>query len=443
MIRRLLLGLLSATAGGACVSAADWPQWRGPARDGKSADTGLLMAWPEGGPKLMWKIDTAGAGYGQPAVVGDKVYLIGSSTGKMGGVDSVQCLSSKDGSKVWSVEIDTAKGQYADNWGGGPRATPTIDGEFLYALGETGDLVCLKTADGAKVWSKNLVKDFGGDIPQWGYAESVLVSGDHVVVTPGGKKPGRGENISATQKPDFQGAIVALDKKTGKTVWVCKELKDPAGYSSVMPVEVGGVKTYVQQTYTASIGVRASDGKLLWRNKELPRATAVIPTPVIDGSLAFFTSGYSAGCELVEMKADGQGGVDGKIAYTKNKSLSNHTGGAIVIEGHVYGHSDQGGWTCLNLKDGKAAWQTQKFPKGSITFADGMGYCYAETTGEIARIQPNATEWKEVDRFKLPGKSPTRPNSGKFWPHPVVANGILFIRDYELLYAYNVKAAAE
>lgn len=427
MIRRLLLGFATVAAISSAATAADWPQWRGPNRDGKSGDTGLLKSWPADGPKLLWKLEDVGAGYGQPVVIGDKFYLTGSSSNKKNGKDSIVCLSAKDGSKVWEKEITTANGNYMDGWGGGPRNTPTVDGAHIYVLGATGDLACLKLADGSNVWSKNLVSDFGGKIPTWGYSESVLIDGDSLLCTPGN---GTG--------------MVSLDKKTGKTIWACKDFTDGAGYSSIMIATVGGMKLYVQQTMNSSLAVRADNGKLMWKTGELGRRTAVIPTPIIDGNLAFFTAGYGAGCELVEMKFEG-GKVDGTLKYSKNKTLVNHHGGVIQDGDFIYGHSDNGGWTCLDFKNkGEAAWQYSKHGKGSIAYADGLFYCYSEGKGELALIESNSKEWKQLGKFTIPETSAKRKGtSGLVWPHPVIANGMLILRDYEKLFVYNVKGSAE
>ena len=424
MTARALLFLAAATG---TAAAADWPQWRGPNRDGKSADTGLLKEWPKDGPKLLWSAKTPeaiGAGYGTPAVVGDKLYVIGADGNKNSSKELVTCLSARDGGKVWQTALTTTSGNYADRWGGGPRSTPTTDGDRLYALGATGDLVCLSTADGKEVWRKNLVSDFGGKVPNWGYSESPLIDGNKVVVTPGAK-----------------GGVAALDKKTGETVWVCKELSDGAGYSSLIPTEVGGTRLYVQQTMLHAVGIRANDGKLLFQVGEIGRQTAVIPTPVVVGDIAFFTAGYGAGCEAYKLAPDGPGGVKAQKIYSKNKVVENHHGGVIEFGGHVYGHSNKAGWVCFDYKTGPddPVWANQRFAKGSIAFADGYFFCYSETDGALARIKATPTAWEEAGRFTIPATSKLRVGTqGKVWPHPVIANGKLYLRDYELLYCYDL-----
>ena len=424
--------LVSAVA----VPAADWPQWRGPNRDGASAEKGLLKAWPKEGPKLAWKVEDAaavGTGYGSPAVVGDKVYLIGGDGPKKDAKELCTCLSAKDGSKVWQTKLTTSGGDFLDMWGGGPRATPTVAGDHLYVLGAMGDVSCLTTADGKVVWTKNLKKDLGGTTPAkgpwWGHSESPLVDGDNVIVTPGGA-----------------GGVTALDKKTGNVAWVCKELTDDPGYSSAVVADVGGVRQYVQQTAKSAVGVRATDGKLLWQVGEIKRATAVIPTPVVADGYAFFTASYGAGCEAFTLTKDGDGTKATKV-YSDNHVLANHHGGVVRVGDYLYGHSDARGgvnaWVCFEYKKGSDApvWKAPGVGKGSVTLADGMLYCFAEKDGTLALVKATPDKYEEVSRFAIPSKSKLRTGTqGAVWAHPVVANGKLYLRDFEKLFVFDVAA---
>ena len=430
---RIAACLLSAVFLTAPAFAADWPQWRGPNRDGISAEKGLMDKWPADGPKLVWKktdLADIGAGYGSPAVVGGKMYIIGSDGPKQDAKEFVTCLNVKDGSKVWQTKLTTSAGKFLDGWGGGPRATPTVDGGFLYVLGATGDLVCLTADKGEVRWTKNLATDFGGGVPQWGYSESVLIDGDTLVCTPGGK-----------------GGMVALNKATGEAVWQCKEINDGAGYSSIVITEAGGVRQYVQQTNAKTggvIGVRAKDGKLLWKAGEIERPVAVIPTPIVAGEYVFFTSGYNAGCGCVKLEKDGDG-VKATELYKRNKLLANHHGGVVRIGDYVYGHSDTSGWVCFDFKKGgdEPAWKHKGVGKGSCTLADGLLYCVSEKTGEVALVKPTEKEYQEVSRFTIPAQSELRKKQQMggmtgVWAHPVIADGKLFVRDFDLLYVYDV-----
>ncbi|WP_246539377.1 PQQ-binding-like beta-propeller repeat protein [Telmatocola sphagniphila] len=420
---RLVVSLASTLGITGLALAADWPQWRGPNRDGISEEKHLLKEWPKAGPKLLWKFDKAGTGHGSVSVAKGFVYLMGSDDVDTGKDEYVLCLNEKTGKEVWKHALGTTDGKYNFGYGNGPRGTPTVDGDKLYVLGAKGDLVCLNTKDGSPVWNKNLVKDFGGGIPTWGYAESPLIDGDKVVLTPGGGK----------------GAVVALNKTTGETIWACKELKDGAGYSSIIIADVDGVKQYIQQSMESSFGVRASDGKLLWQQKNLGRRTAVIPTPVYYDHHVFCTTGYQVGCELIKLSKDGDGTKAEKV-YA-NKAMINHHGGVVRVNDKIYGFNDKGGiWECLDfLKESEEpVWSSKKLGKGCITYANGNFILQAEDKGTIVMIEASPKGWIEKGRFELPQLTSLAHKGGKNWPHPVVANGKLFVRNYDLIYCYDI-----
>jgi outer membrane protein assembly factor BamB len=418
-------------------AAADWPQWRGPNRDGVSLETGLLKEWPKEGPKLDWKVKVDGVGYSSPVVVKDKLYISAAGDNKDGNDEYVLCLNRKDGSQVWKRPLPDNDKKYLTGWGSGPRSTPNIDGDRLYALSARGELLCLKTSDGSKVWGISLVKDFGGGVPGWGYSESVLIDGDKVVCTPGGAK----------------GTVLALNKMTGAKIWQSadpedKEKKisvtDGAAYASIIASEEGGVRQYITQTAEAAIGVQASDGKLLWRVKQLKRAVAVIPTPVVAGNLAFFTAGYGAGCELIKFEVK-DGAVTAKPEYTVNPCLANHHGGVVRVGDYIYGHTDKGGkWVCYDFKKGGEdfVWESKALGKGCVTCADGHLYCLGEDPkkGTVVLAEAKPDGWKEKGRFELPEKTAIPRGQGMIWAHPVVANGKLYLRDQDWLFCYDVAA---
>ena len=396
------------------LSADDWPQWRGPHRDGRSAETGLLKAWPAGGPPLAWKAGELGAGYASVAVAQGGVY----TAGDVGRENFVLRLKESDGTRVWATRLGKAG---APGWGGfgGPRGTPTLDGDRLYALGQYGELVCLETATGKEVWRRDLTKDLGGTLPEWGFSESPLVDGDRVLVTPGGAK----------------GTIAALDKKTGQPLWQSAGLTDEAQYTSLVPATIGGVPQYVQLTMASVAGISPAKGDLLWR---APRkgATAVIPTPVIKGDLVYVSSGYGTGCNLFRVTKSGDAFAATQV-YA-NKTLENHHGGVVLVGDHLYGFDERKGWTCQLLESGAAVWQEKgKLGKGSITYADGRLYCReeAEKGSKIALIEATPDGFRESGRFEQPDQS-----GKQTWPHPVIANGRLYLRDQENLFVYDVRA---
>jgi outer membrane protein assembly factor BamB len=292
-----------------------------------------------------------------------------------------------------------------------------VDGELLYSLDQWGELVCFATATGVEKWRKDLVKDLSGSRPGWGFAEAPLVDGDKVIVTPGGS----------------QGAIAALDKKSGVVLWRSKEFTDAPHYSSIIIAEIGGVRQYIQLTAASVAGVAAADGKLLWRAARRGD-TAVIPTPLQQDGFVYVTSGYGAGCNLFQVNANG-GNFAVQQVYA-NKIMVNHHGGVIKVGDLVYGYSDSKGWTCQDFKTGAAKWQNkERLGKGSISFADGHFYLRAESKGIVALIEASPAGYKEHGRFTPPDLS-----GKETWPHPVIANGRLYLRDQDLLLCYNVQA---
>ncbi len=414
----LTAGCLAALA--LAAPAADWPQWQGPDRNNVSKETGLLKSWPKDGPRLLWTYEKAGAGYAAPAVVGERIYILG----QRGDVEHVLALDVKTAKDVWASPLARYLSTGStEHYGIGPRSTPTIDGDVLYALGSQGTLVCVKNSDGKLVWKTSLPNDLQGQMmSQWGWSESPLVAGDQVVCTPGGKN----------------GTLAALDKKTGKVIWRSKRLTDTAGYSSVVVSEAGGVKQYVQQTGKADVGVAAKDGQLLWRVENPKFRTAVVPTPIIQDDLVYVTAGYQIGCNLFKLSAAGQG-IKAESLYdsTAKKSVENKHEAVVLVGEHIYGWSDseRGRWVCQELKTGKVVWESKALGRGSVTCADGHLYCYSESDGTVVLAQATPAGWKEDGRFKIPRtKKP-----GSIWAHPVVANGYLYLRDQDLIYCYNLK----
>ena len=267
--------LLTSTAR-STAPTADWPQWRGPLRNGLSSETGLLKQWPEKGPAVTWSIANLGEGYGSPALKADRIYVQGTSGIGIEARSTVFCLNRADGKTIWSVALGAKVDQ---DKGNGPRATPTLDGDRVYVLTENGDLACLRERDGSRVWSKNILQEFSASNPRWLISESPLVDGNRLIVSPGGSNAG----------------IVALDKMTGAEIWRTKELSDQAGYASCIIADVGGVRSYINFTSSAAVGVRASDGKLMWRYANVANRVANCTTPIFADNKVFFSSAYDTG----------------------------------------------------------------------------------------------------------------------------------------------------
>ena len=393
------------------LSADDWPQWRGPNRDGISRETGLLQAWPSAGPKRVWLSRDIGIGYSAPVVAGGKIFIMGTKDGK----EQLFAKEAKGGKTLWTAPLG---GILSNNWGDGPRGAATVDGDKVYALGAKGGLICANVGDGKVNWRVEMVKDLGGKVPGWGYTESVLVDGDHVICTPGGKR----------------GTLAAIDKKTGKVIWRSGDWTDGAQYASVVPAELNSQRQFIQLTQKTLAGVSARDGSVLWRNAWSGR-TAVIPTPIVRKNEVYISSGYGAGCRKITI------GVAHKVTEDySNKNIKNHHGGVLLLDGHLYGYSDGRGWTCQNLKSGDVVWDSKKLGKGCVFYADNRLYCLEESSGQVALAAADTGGWKEHGRFKLEPQTELRKRSGRIWTHPVVANGVMYLRDQELLFAFDVKA---
>jgi outer membrane protein assembly factor BamB len=388
---------------------ADWPQWRGPQRNGLSSDKGLLKQWPESGPSKVWSISNLGEGFGSLAVVGERIYVQGTS----GSASTLFCLNRADGKTIWTTSLGP---KVSEGRGNGPRSTPTVDGDRVYVLTENGDLACLRTRDASRLWSKNILKEFGGENPGWLISESPLIDGNHLIVTPGGSGA----------------SIVALDKMTGKTIWTTKELSDQAGYASCIAAEIGGVRTIMNFTSRSAVGVRASDGKLMWRYNNAANGTANCATPVFADNKVFFTSDYGTGAGLLGLSAQNGEVKAQEIYFTKD--MRNHHGGVVLVNGYLYGFSGGTGLTCIEFATGKKMWANRSVGKGSLSYADGMLYLLGEKhTVGLAEATPKG--YVERGRFSIE-------DQGKdSWAHPVVIGGKLYIRDQSTLTCYDVKSS--
>ena len=388
----------------------DSPQFRGPRRDGH-AGTGndIANSWPKSGPKPVWPANGLGAGYAAVSVANGRVYTMGA----VGNDEKVFSLNERDGKQAWSVS--TGGGAFREGQGDGPRCTPTVDGDRVYALGALGDLVCLDAKSGQRRWHKNILKEFDGRNITWGICESPLIDGDKVIVTPGGR--------GAT--------VVALNKSNGSVIWKSRAPGDPkAGYASAITVEVGGVRQYVNFTASGLIGVRANDGEFLWENSSAANRTANCSAPVFHENHIFYGSGYGTGGACVRLESNGRTTRAEEIY--KTKQMKNHHGGMVVVDGFLYG-CDEERLTCLDVLSGKVIWQDRSPGKGSITFADGLLIVRSEN-GPVTLVEANSQQYVEKGQFDQPNRS--RKNA---WAYPVVANGHLYLRDQETLLCYDLR----
>jgi outer membrane protein assembly factor BamB len=399
--------LASLPAAAATTESADWPQWRGPHRDGLSTEKGLLKEWPAAGPQKLWTTESLGAGYGAVAIAGDQIFVQGSRNRQ----SLLHCLDRATGQLRWSLPIGREGG---NDRGDGPRSTPTVQDGHVWVLTESGDLLCAKTSGGPPLWQKNLLRDFKGHNPHWLISESPLIDGNNLIVTPGGR--------GAT--------LVALDKLTGRWVWSSQGLEDEAGYSSCVTLEVGGVRCITTLTANAGVGVRASDGKLMWHYDKPANGTANCATPVVAGNKVYYTSAYGTGGGLISLAAQ-----DGEVKHSEvyfNRDMRNHHGGVVLVDGHLYGFSDAI-LTCLEFETGKVAWRDRSVGKGSLTYADGHLYLLSENNvAGLAEASPAG--YKEKSRFRIPDQG--LPS----WAHPVVCGGKLYLRNQGQLHCFAIKA---
>jgi len=392
-------------------AAGPWPHWRGPHYDDISRETGLLQQWSAEGPPRAWLFEDCGLGYAGPAIVDGRVYIMGARDGQ----DELLCLDATNGQELWATTLGP---MLENDWGNGPRSTPTVDGEYIYAMPSQGNLTCLRIKDGTIVWQKAM-QDLGGEIPNWGYAESPLVVEDRVLCTPGKEK----------------GAIAALDKATGELIWQAEELPDIAHYSSMVPMQHQGKTIAVQLLFKEFVGVDVADGQVLW-SVPWPGRVAVIPSPIVSGNRAYATAGYGCGCILVNINDD----FEPEVVY-ENKNMTNQHGGVVLYDEHLYGYSDGKGWVCQNFETGEMIWRERDaFGKGAIAYADKRFYCLSEDEGEVALVAASTDGWQEHGRFTLSPQTEQRKPRGKIWVHPVIADGKLYLRDQEYLYSYDVRA---
>jgi outer membrane protein assembly factor BamB len=403
------------------ASASDWPQWRGPERAGASRERGLLRQWPAGGPRLLWQVNDIGDGYSTPAVVGSRIYLMSNR-----GMDNefVQALSTQDGKPVWTTHVGNVGNPNQNPPYAKARSTPTVDGDLVYALGSDGDLVCLEAKTGKIRWQKNLRQEFKGQPGEWAYAESPLVDGDLVVVTPGGA----------------EATMAALNKKTGAPVWKSAiPGGDPAGYASAVVVWGGGRRQYVQLLSKGMVGVDAKTGQFLWRYKEVAKGPAQYFTPV--GSEGYVYCGaLGVGGALVRLKPEGDGVAAEQVYF--ERGLPNGIGGAVLVGDILYGTEPMQQLLAVEFTTGKVKWKADNFGWASVAHADGHLYLHL-VNGDFVLAEATPEGFREKGRFKPPAQ-PEKKKAGQFaemaFAYPVIANGRLYIRDLGTLWAYDIKA---
>ncbi len=388
----------------AAPAGGEWPQWRGSNRDGVSGESGLLKQWPAEGPPLVWKTSVAGQGYSSLSISEGRIF----TQGARGDREFVIAIDVATGKLLW----ETVSGRrFGNNRGDGPRGTPTLDGDRVYALGANGDLSCLEISTGRKIWAVNLLEEFGGSNIRWGISESPLVLGDRVLVNAGG--------------PDS--SIVALNKMDGSLIW--KSQSDKAGYSSAVPLEINGVTQVIFFTGIRALGVDVRDGRLLWEYQKVSNRTANIATPIVHGNRVFVSSNYGTGCALLEIKRNDNGFRAEEIYF--NQNMKNHHSSSILVGDVLYGYSSAI-LTALRFDTGEVLWKNRSVGKGSLVYAEGHLYCFSQN-GVVGLVEASPEAYREKGRFSIPQGALST------WSHPVVAGSRLYLRDQDNLYSFDIR----
>lgn len=393
------VGLASTLCLQLAAHADDWPRWRGPKLDAISTETGWLQKWPAGGPAKLWD-GACGVGYSSFAVANGRVYTMGNVQEQ----DTIFCFDAETGQQKWKYEYPCPAKD--PNGYHGTRCTPTIEGDRVYTVSRHGHFYCLDNATGAVKWSKDFKKDFGGVVPQWGFAGSPLIEKNWVLVEPGG--PGT--------------SVVALDKMTGEVVW--KNGTDGAGYSSLIAFDLAGERCFAQFSKDHIIARRMKDGSELWRHLWKTSYGVNATTPIIQGDEMFISSGYGYGCALLKMTPTGVTEV------WRNKNMRTHVNSCVLVNGSLYGYDDSE-LKCLDWKTGEVKWKTGGYGKGALIVADNKLMLYGQS-GKLGLAEVTPAEFKEISSFQaLPGKDT--------WANPVLANGRIYVRSLDKMAAFDVK----
>jgi outer membrane protein assembly factor BamB len=402
-MRRLLLALMLA-AFALPVSAADWPQWLGPNRNGSSPEKGLLTNWPAAGPKVLWKVP-GGDGYSSVAIHNGQAYTLVQRDGAEWAI-AVDALTGKE---KWARKLAPA---YKNKYGNGPRSTPAIEAGLLWVQSVSGPLVCLKTSDGSVVWQHDLLKEFGAQNLTWGLSASPLIEGNLVLAVPGADGA----------------AVAAFDKKTGKLAW---KLGDgAAGYASPVAVTVGAQRQLIFFTAAGLLAV-SPEGKELWRMPWKTGFDCNICTPLVLGDRLFVTSGEKVGCALFTLSANGAPEVAWESKGPKSV-MTNYWANSVEHDGHLYGVSGefdgQIDFHCVEIKTGKQKWSQAEFGKGAITLADGHLFVTTKK-GELVLLRANPEKYEEKARIKMLGENRTV---------PTISERRLYLRDRESIYCLDI-----
>ena len=398
------ISIISGLVLAASAPAEDWPQWRGSNRDGLSRETGLLQEWAPGGPPLIWKATGLGSGYSTVAVADGRIFTLGATRD----AEYVIARDVASGRELWRARSGQ---RYRDGRGDGPRGAPTVDGDRVYALGARGDLTVLDTESGKRVWALNVLERFGGRNINWGISESPLVLEDRVLVNAGGRSA----------------SIVALSKTDGSVLWASGG--DEASYSSAVVATIRGVRQAVYFTGERALGVRVDDGSVLWHYRRVSNRTANVATPIVRGNFVFLSSDYGTGCALLEIQGTASAMSAQEVYF--NRAMKNHHASSVLVGNTVYGFNGRI-LTALDFQSGEVLWKDRSVGKGSLIYADGHLYVFSENS-DVGLVEASRDGYREKGRFELPQ------SDEHSWSHPVIADGVLYLRDQDTLYSFDVR----
>ena len=401
---RALLPLALSLALAAEAGAADWPQFRGPNRDGISPETAVLKSWPGSGPRVLWKIPL-GEGFSQVTAVNNRLYVFYGS----GSDEVAAALDAATGKQLWRVRVDR---KFMSDQGNGPRSTPTVDGDLVYVLSAAGKLAALKAANGQTAWQHDLKAEYGATAPDWGISTSPLVEGNLLIVNVGGSN---------------NRSVMAFDKKTGKPVW--SSLGDGAGYSAPIAITVGGVRQIIVFTAGAVVSISPKDGKQYWRvpwrtDWDVNAATPIFFPP----DKLFISSGYDTGAALFQIKAAGNQASATEI--WRNRGMKNQFSSSILHQGVLYGF-DNATFKAIDAATGAERWKQRGLGHGSLILAGGNLIVFSES-GTLALLEATPKEFKQLGAIRV--------LEGKCWTAPTLANGRLYLRNEEHLIALDWNA---
>lgn len=397
---RLILAVLVSTG----LQAEDWPQWRGSQRDGTSRETGLLRQWPNGGPPLLWQVQSAGTGHSSVAISAGRLFTMGAFEE----TEAVIALDATSGEPLWRTAIGT---RFLDEKGDGPRSTPTVVENRVYTLGANGQLCCLDTEDGRVMWKRNVLRDFEAPNISHGLCESPLVTADLVLVNAGGRGA----------------SILAFNRFDGSLAW--KSLSDPASYSSAIHAQPAGIPQVIFFTGLRVVGLESRTGRLLWDYSRATNNLKInVATPIVSGDRVFVSSDYGQGCGLIQLKAE-EGKIEAREVYF-NRKMKNHHASSVLVDGYLYGYSSAI-LTAMRFDDGEVGWKHRSVGKGTLLYADGHLYCLSEK-GVVGLVEVSPQEYREKSRFQISTSYFT-------WSSPALAQGRLYLRDQERIYCYDIR----